>query len=85
MIPECSGKEIEEMEEKNRFKEVEDQVVVLITPSYWEQFKKWQKPYQVLLLSILTVIVIGIIAAICFSLVVSDGKPCFRFYSLKIF
>ena len=62
------------MEEKNRFQEVENQVVVLTTPSYWEQFKEWQKPYQILLFSILTVIVIAIILAICLSVVGFDGK-----------
>ena len=62
------------MEEKNRFLEVENQIVVLTTPSYWEQFKEWQKPYQVLLFSILTVIVIAIILAICLSVVGFDGK-----------
>ena len=71
------------MEEKNRFQEVEDQVVVLIAPSYWERFKKWQKPYQVLLLSIITVIVIAIILAICLSVVGSDGKQFF-YYMIKV-
>ena len=52
----------------------ENQMVDLRTPSYWDKFKTWQKPYQALFLSVLTLIVVGIFIGLCLLFLGSEGK-----------
>ena len=59
---------------KNPTEEFENQMVDLRTPSYWDKFKTWQKPYQALFFSVLTLIVVGLIAGLCFYFVGLQGK-----------
>ena len=59
---------------KNPTEEFENQMVDLRTPSYWDKFKTWQKPYQALFLSILTLIVVGIVIYLCLYFLGSEGK-----------
>ena len=59
---------------KNPTEEFENQMVDLRTPSYWDKFKEWQKPYQALFLSILTLIVAGIVIYLCLHFLGSEGK-----------
>ena len=59
---------------KNPTEEFENQMVDLRTPSYWDKFKTWQKPYQALFLSILTLIVVGIVIYLCLHFLGSEGK-----------
>ena len=54
--------------------EFENQMVDLRTPSYWDKFKTWQKPYQALFLSILTLIVVGIVIGLCLQFIGVEGK-----------
>ena len=63
--------------QKRYQEEFENQIIDLRIPSYWDKFKKWQKPYQVLFLSILTVIVVAIIVGLCFYFVGLEGKNAF--------
>ena len=58
---------------KNPTEEFENQMVDLRTPSYWDKFKTWQKPYQALFLSILTLIVVGIVIYLCLLFLGSEG------------
>ena len=60
--------------QKQYQEDFENQVVNLITPSYWEKFKSWQKPYQVLFLSILTAIIIATIVGLCLHFLNFEGK-----------
>ena len=68
---------------KKSTEEFENQMVDLRTPSYWDKFKEWQKPYQALFLSVLTLIVVGIVIGLCLHFVGSEGKEVF-FYSFLI-
>ena len=52
----------------------ENQMVDLRTPSYWDKFKTWQKPYQALFLSILTLVVVGIVIGLCLYFLGSEVK-----------
>ena len=61
-------------EKKNPTYEFENQMVDLRTPSYWDKFKTWQKPYQALFLSILTLIVVGIVIGLCLQFIGVEGK-----------
>ena len=61
-------------EKKNPTYEFENQMVDLRTPSYWDKFKSWQKPYQVLFLSILTAIIIATIVGLCLHFLNFEGK-----------
>ena len=62
--------------------EFENQMVDLRTPSYWDKFKTWQKPYQALFLSVLTVIVLAIVIGLCFHFLGPEGKKASYFFSL---
>ena len=59
---------------KNPTEEFENQMVDLRTPSYWDKFKTWQRPYQALFLSVLTVIVMAIVIVLCFHFLGPEGK-----------
>ena len=61
-------------EKKNPTYEFENQMVDLRTTSYWDKFKTWQKPYQALFLSILTLIVVGIVIGLCLQFIGVEGK-----------
>ena len=61
-------------EKKNPTYEFENQMVDLRTPSYWDKFKTWQKPYQVLFLSFLTAIIIATIVGLCLHFLNFEGK-----------
>ena len=60
--------------QKQYQEDFENQIVNLITPSYWDKFKTWQKPYQALFLSVLTVIVLAIVIGLCFHFLGPEGK-----------
>ena len=68
--------------QKRYQEEFENQMIDLRTPSYWDKFKKWQKPYQVLFLSILTVIVVAIIVGLCFYFVGLEGKNLIVYFQI---
>ena len=59
---------------KNPTEEFENQMVDLRTPSYWDKFKTWQRPYQALFLSVLTLIVLAIVIGLCFHFLGPEGK-----------
>ena len=58
---------------KNPTEEFENQMVDLRTPSCWDKFKTWQRPYQALFLSVLTVIVLAIVIGLCFHFLGHEG------------
>ena len=59
---------------KSPTEEFENQMVDLRTPSCWDKFKTWQKPYQALFLSILTLVVVGIVIGLCLYFLGSEVK-----------
>ena len=59
---------------KNPTHDFENQMVDLRTPSCWDKFKTWQKPYQALFLSILTLVVVGIVIGLCLYFLGSEVK-----------
>ena len=61
-------------EKKNPTYEFENQMVDLRTPSYWDKFKTWQRPYQALFLSVLTLVVLAIVIGLCFHFLGPEGK-----------
>ena len=60
--------------QKQYQEDFENQIVNLITPSYWDKFKTWQRPYQALFLSVLTLIVLAIVIGLCFHFLGPEGK-----------
>ena len=66
-------------EKKNPTYEFENQMVDLRTPSYWDKFKTWQRPYQALFLSVLTLVVLAIVIGLCFHFLGPEGKTLWGF------